>query len=326
MKILVLRFSSIGDIVLTTPVVRCLKRQLGAEVHFLTKQSYASVLEHNPNVDRVVAFRSDVSEVLPALRRERYDQVIDLHRNLRSLHVKLALRRPSRAFDKLNWQKWLLVRMKIDLLPRRHIVDRYLDTVRHLGVENDGGGLDFYIPADQEVALATLSPDLVAGRFLAFVIGAMHATKRLPEEKIAAVCRQLGAPVVLLGGPAEQESGRRIAQSAGAHVVDACGRLNLLQSASVLRQAAGVIAHDTGLMHIAAALGKKIVSVWGNTVPAFGMYPYYGASLDENISLEVKGLRCRPCSKIGFDRCPQGHFRCMNDQSVEAIAEAARRG
>ena len=324
MKILLIRFSSIGDIVLTTPVARCLKQQLGAEVHFITKRAFSPVLEPNPHVDRVFSFEKKLSETLPALHRERYDWVLDLHHNLRSAHVKWSLGRPARSFDKLNLEKWLLVHTGIDRLPDRHIVHRYMATAEHLGVRYDGQGLDYFIPASEEVDVSRLDPGVAPGEYVAFAIGANHATKRMPEEKIADLCRRIPLPVLLLGGKSEQAAGARIAATAGAHVHDLCGRLSLHQSASVLRQSARVATHDTGLMHMAAALRKPIVSLWGNTVPKFGMYPFYPDSMALNTTFEVAGLPCRPCSKIGYDRCPKGHFRCMNDLDTAAIAEALK--
>ncbi len=320
LKILVLRFSSIGDIVLTTPVLRGLKKQLGAEVHVLTKEAFAGMLDANPYVDEVHAFKKHLLTSLPFLRKQQYDWVIDLHNNVRSSIVKSALKCPSRSFDKLNWQKWVLTRFKKDFLPNVHIVDRYLQTVAHLGVKYDGRGLDFFIPPADEVKLARLAPNLFPGTYVSFVLGATHATKRLPVEKMIDIVRQIALPVVLLGGPAEHETGAAVAAAAGEHVIDLCGKLNLNQSASVVRQSRTVLTHDTGLMHIAAAFNKDIVSVWGNTVPKFGMYPFYAGGENRNVSVEVNGLSCRPCSKIGHDRCPKGHFRCMNDIPADAVA------
>ncbi|MBK8920771.1 MAG: glycosyltransferase family 9 protein [Saprospirales bacterium] len=323
-KILLLRFSSIGDIVLTTPVVRCLKQQLGAEVHYLTKQVFAPLLTGNPYVNRVFSFNMEVQEVLNALAQERYDWVIDLHHNLRSARVKWALRRPARSFDKLNLQKWLLVHTGIDCLPDKHVVDRYMDTVRHLGVQYDGEGLDYFIPEAAELHLPDLRADLQAGAYVVFAIGANHATKRLPQEKIVEVCRRTGSPVVLLGGKAEMESGRQIADQAGTHVLNCCGQLSVHQSASAIRQAAKVITHDTGMMHIAAAFQKEIVSVWGNTVPKFGMYPFYRTGIQRNTTVESHDLPCRPCSKIGYAQCPKGHFKCMQDIPAAVILQALK--
>ncbi len=322
MKVLVIRFSSIGDIVLTTPVVRALKQQLNAEIHYLTKQSFRAVLVANPYLDRLITIQRKVAEVLPDLKKQRYDYIIDLHRNLRSRQVKSALSAKAFSFNKLNWQKWLMVNFKINLLPSVHIVDRYLATVQPLGVRNDEQGLDYFIPLDDELLVGSdtwnaIFPAYTAlssgAPFIAFVIGAAHATKRLPTDKIISICQRIKQPIVLLGGPEDAERGARIAKAVGERVLNACGHLRLNQSASVVRQAQRVISHDTGLMHIAAAFQKDIISIWGNTIPEFGMYPYYPVGVQKNTTLEATGLACRPCSKIGYDRCPKGHFKCMRD-------------
>lgn len=319
MKILVLRFSSIGDIVLTTPVVRCLNEQANAEVHLLCKKSFAAVYDGNPWLHRCWTFDKEVDEVLENLRQEKFDLVVDLHHNLRSLRVKLALRRPSVSFNKRNLEKWLLVRFGINRMPDEHIVHRYMATVRHLGVQYDGRGLDFFIRPENEVDAEKLPPQ----PFVAVVIGAAHATKRLTDKQLANLCGGLKLPVVLLGGKEDAARGDYIAAHSGPHVSNVCGKFNLQQSASVLKMASVVCTHDTGLMHMAAALNKNIVSVWGNTVPAFGMTPFF---VDETSAghtlMEIKGLSCRPCSKIGYDVCPKGHFRCMLDQKNEDLLQA----
>lgn len=316
MKVLVVRFSSIGDIVLTTPVLRCLQQQTGAEVHVVTKNAYRSLFDANPYTDRVFTFSKEITECLPALKAERYDHVVDLHNNLRSLRLRLALRRPSTAFDKLNLEKWLMVTLHLNRLPDRHVVHRYLDAVAPLGVSYDGAGLDYFIPEGQEVQPVDMG---LPCDFLVFAIGANHHTKRLPLARMIEVCRRLSTPVVLLGGPGEQEDGERIRQAAADKVTNACGRLNLHGSASLIRQAKAVITHDTGMMHVAAAFRKPVFSIWGNTIPAFGMYPFYPDGPTLNTTLEVQGLRCRPCSKIGFNRCPKGHFRCMEEQDLRIL-------
>ena len=335
MKILIIRFSSIGDIVLTTPVVRCLKQQLGADIHFLTKRNFEKILSSNPHIDRVFSIEKKTSEVIDLLKAEGYDAVVDLHGNLRSLQIKWALGVRSYTFDKLNFEKWLMVNLKINRLPNAHIVDRYLKTVEPLGVKNDGKGLDFFIPKEDEMGLisdakfqiptgaAPSNFKLQTSNFVAFVIGAAHATKRLPTEKIIDICNQIRLPIYLLGGKEDAERGALICVKSSSYVVNLCGKLNLNQSASVVRQATKVVTHDTGLMHIAAAFGKDIVSVWGNTIPEFGMTPYLPTA-DSQI-IEVKDLSCRPCSKIGHDKCPKGHFKCMEMMDAFAVAAAVNR-
>ncbi len=334
-KILVIRFSSIGDIVLTTPVVRCLKQQLGVELHYLTKRQYLPLLESNPNVDRIFTIEKNASEVLPALRSEGYDCVVDLHKNLRSLQVRFGLSFKPKwlTFNKLNIEKWLLTALKINRLPNVHIVDRYMESVKPLGVKNDGLGLDLFESGSPPIGnwkpskvtdTLTANCQLPTANYVAFAIGAQYHTKRLPTAKIIEICTAISQPIVLLGGKEEAEEGEKIAAKSGGHVTNLCGKLSLHESAAVLREAALVITHDTGMMHIAAAFQKRILSIWGNTVPAFGMYPYYGTvNPDQNTSFQVEGLSCRPCSKIGHQACPKGHFRCMNDQDVEKIANAA---
>lgn len=319
-KILVIRFSSIGDIVLTSPAIRCLHQQTGAKVHFLTKRSFIPLLEESPWIDKIYAFQHSLSEVLPALKNENYDCLLDLHVNLRSLRVRMALHCKTYAFQKLNVQKWLLVQLKINRLPDKHVVDRYLEAAAPLGVQNDGKGLEYFLPAG-----ISLPPRIPTGPYIAFAIGAAHGTKRLPREKIAAICSGIKCPVVLLGGANEFQVGA-FAAAANPHVFNCCGQLNLHESAAVLRSAWKVITHDTGMMHIAAAFEKEILSVWGSTVPALGMYPYFGKDNECKSSIfEVNDLSCRPCSKIGFEKCPKGHFRCMRDIREDDIIRHANR-
>lgn len=327
MKILVIRFSSIGDIVLTTPVVRCLKQQVGtAQVHYLTKPAFKTLVESNPHIDRVHCLQDDWDAMIGELRREHFDYVIDLHHNLRTLRVKRALRVKNWSFRKLNIQKWLLTALKINTLPKKHIVDRYMDTVAALGVKNDGKGLDYFIPADEQISLEDLPMSHRAG-YIGLVIGAALNTKKLPLHKLKELCAQIRHPLVLLGGPEDRAEGDLIAAVDPIKVYNACGKFSIHESADIIRGAKLIISHDTGLMHIAAAFQKPIVSVWGNTVPAFGMSPYYGdRSMVATRAFEVRGLWCRPCSKIGYDKCPLGHFKCMERQEIGKIAEAAAGG
>ena len=304
LKILVVRFSSIGDIVLTTPVVRMLKTQLNTEVHFLTKVPYVSLFKNNPYVDSVFQIDKSINEVISDLKKENYDYVIDLHSNLRTQILKLKLGVSAKSFNKLNWEKFLLTNFKTNILPDVHIVDRYLDTVKFLGITNDNKGLDFFLSAADKLDLAESSKD-----YIAFVIGGQHATKILPTAKIISICKKLNKAVLLIGGPDDKARGDEISKASGA--INTCGNHSLLQSAFLIKNSAYVISHDTGMMHIAAAFKKKIYSVWGNTIPEFGMYPYLS---DKNSKMiEVKDLNCRPCSKIGYDKCPKGHFKCMQE-------------
>jgi ADP-heptose:LPS heptosyltransferase len=312
-KILIIRFSSIGDIVLTSPVIRCVKQQLDAEIHFITKDIYQSILADNPHIDKLILFKDDINEVVESMKTEQYDFVVDLHHNLRSLRLKKNLKRPSSSFPKVNVQKFLLTNFKIDRMPEAHIVDRYFEATQQIGVVNDGNGLDYFIPENDRLDIKAYD---IPEEYVAFAIGAQYATKRLPNEKIIEIIKGIKMPVVLLGGPSDEDNARFIQSKCD--VIDLVGKININQSASVIQRAQKVISHDTGMMHIAVALKKQVISIWGNTTPNLGMYPYYPENR-ELFTIHEVDLQCRPCSKIGYQKCPKKHFNCMEQQDVEKI-------
>lgn len=315
-KFLLIRFSSIGDIVLTTPVIRNLKQQTsGAEIHFLTKKKFISVLEGNPYLEKIHPLDKSFRSTIRELKAENFDYIIDLHRNLRSKRVKLALKRISFSFNKLNFRKWLLVNFKINRLPEKHIVDRYLDTITLFIDAPDKKGLDYFIPSTQNF------PELPKTPYVVIVIGANHFTKQMPLEKLQSLCNSIHKPQILIGGPDDKERAYSLAKMLKVEPLNYTGRLTLNQSAMIISLADWVITPDTGMMHIAAAFQRKIISVWGNTIPAFGMGPY--RPHEASALFEVKGLKCRPCSKIGYSKCPRNHFKCMNLQDVEKMASLA---
>ena len=313
MKILILRFSSIGDIVLTTPVVRCLKAQLpNVEIHFTTKPQYAGILQANPNIDRVITLQGSVASLAKTLRAEKYDAVVDLHANLRTRLLRSLMPGVSfSVFRKQNMRKWLLVK-KFNRKPCEHVVFRYMETVKKWGVQYDGKGLDFYFE-DCEI------PRLPSP-YVAYAIGGTWATKRMPENKIEELMEASSEHFVLLGDGHDAMVGERLSEKFPGKVTNLCGKLTLDQSAHVISNAEKVLTHDTGLMHIAAALKKPIVSIWGNTTPDFGMGPMLPDTVKTGpVFVQVAGVSCRPCSKIGFNACPNGHFDCMQKQSVAEI-------
>ena len=337
MKFLIIRFSSIGDIVLTTPVIRCLKKQVaGAELHYLTKENFRAIIENNPYVDKAYYLKNDLPDILEKLKEENYDAVIDLHHNLRTLKVKRALKKPSFSFNKLNIEKWLLTTFKWNRMPDIHIVDRYMETVNSFGVKNDEAGLDFFIPETDKVKESDIPTSHLAG-YIGIVIGAALNTKKLPVHKLQELCRGIDHPVMLLGGKEDRINGDLIAAIDPHKIYNACGKFNLNESADLTRRAKLIVSHDTGLMHIASAFRKQIISVWGNTVPDFGMYPYYGKKFldnyrntDKNDSgpfdiVEVEGLGCRPCSKIGYAKCPRGHFKCMEHIDIALLISSVHK-
>lgn len=315
-KILIIRFSSIGDIVLTTPVIRCLKQTFpDCEIHFFVKKQFAPVVEANPNIDKIHIYNYNLPDNLQKLSAENFDYIIDLQRSIRSKLVLLALHKPFSYFPKLNRKKWLLVNFKMDKLPDIHIVSRYFEAVKSLNVANDGKGLDYYIPENQEIDKKYL-PENFWGNYAVLVVGGSFSTKQIPTKKALEICKLMHHPIVIAGGKNDWSVGNEIASQSKEQVFNACGKFSLNQSASLIKNAQYVVTSDTGLMHIAAAFHKPIVSLWGNTIPKFGMYAYMPETPDRSLILEVSNLPCRPCSKLGFKKCPKKHFRCMNDISL----------
>jgi ADP-heptose:LPS heptosyltransferase len=313
--------SSIGDIVLTTPVIRCLRKQLPeAEIHFLTKQAYRAVVASNPYINKIHTLGDSFELMLHELKTEEYDCIIDLHHNLRTLRIKKFLKHvKAYSFNKLNVQKFIYTSFKINTLPAKHIVHRNLETVAELGIADDGLGLDYFIPEKDKIKPKDLPAPHQLG-YVAIVVGAALHTKKLPLHKLKELCTAIHYPIVLLGGKEDAEEGRTIAAVDDIKIYNACGKFNLNESADILNGAKLVVSHDTGLMHIAAALQKPVISVWGNTVPSFGMYPYYGKSSSQQFDVvQVNKLWCRPCSKIGYKKCPLGHFKCMEHIAVNEI-------
>ena len=330
MKFLIIRFSSIGDIVLTTPVVRCLKKQLAnAEIHFLIKSSFRPIVNSNPYIDRIYYLENSLADTIKELKKENFDYIIDLQHNVRSMKVKNGLGKKSFSFNKLNIEKWLYTNFKWNKLPPIHIVDRYMQTVESFGVKNDGAGLDYFIAEDERVKETDIPASHLAG-YIGIVIGAALNTKKYPMHKLKELCEAIDHPVILLGGLEDAEEGERIAAVDTIKIYNACGKYSLNESADLVRRAKLIVTNDTGLMHIAAAFKKPVISLWGNTVPEFGMYPYYGENYLSRQKaspydiVEIRNLSCRPCSKIGYDKCPKSHFKCMELIKPTTVLEKIR--
>ncbi|MBH2004802.1 MAG: glycosyltransferase family 9 protein [Sphingobacteriia bacterium] len=329
-KFLVIRFSSIGDIVLATPAIRCLKMQVpGSSVHFLTKRSFKAVTEANPYIDRFHYFDNNLDELIGELKQENFDYIIDLHKNFRTVLIRLKLRVPVLSYQKLSFQKFLLTKFGIHQMPGRHITDRCLDAIAPTGAVNDGMGLDYFIPAGQHIRGDDIPLSHSAG-FIAVVIGASYYTKKLPVEKLQELCGTINFPIILVGGKEDREEGEAIAAVDPVKIYNACGKFSLHESADIVRRSKLVISHDTGLQYIACAFNKKVLAIWGGTSPLLDVEPYYGekqllqhAGGRAYENFIVPGLSCQPCSNYGTRKCPKGHFRCMLNQDLPRIRETA---
>ena len=334
-KILIIRLSSLGDIVLTTPFVRAVRARFpDAQIDFLLRQEFSELLQYHPALSRVLKY--DTQSGFPGLRtlknslqREYYDIVFDLHKSLRSRYLCLRMgSKEIRSIKKRIIQRTLLVRCGINIYGKVvSAADRYLETGISYGMMNDGQGPELFIP---EFVRKSISAKMGVGPeslCIGFCPSAKHYTKRwLPDRFIELgirLSRERNAMILLFGGPADIELCRTVSEGINHGTGKTAARsfagiLSPLETAAAFERCGCVVTNDSGLMHIASAMKRKVVAVFGSTVKEFGFFPQG----ENNIVVENKKLRCRPCSHIGRESCPKKHFRCMTEITTEMVVHA----
>jgi lipopolysaccharide heptosyltransferase II len=334
--ILVVRFSAIGDILLTTPLLRAIRtRHPGARVAFLTKEQYVPLLSDNPNVNEVLGIQDDdrLRGIAETIKSVRYTHLLDLHGSLRTLALRAIARGPWRTFSKRRLERQVLISTKRDIYPAdTPMAERYFEAAAELDVEIDGGPPDFFLAPEAEAAAAARLAELGLGEgrpLVAIAPGAAHPTKTWPTEGWTRLIRRLvgtDADVVVIGGPDDVEAARLVVAGARARltsgetsrVASAAGRLSLQESGAVIKRAAALICGDTGAMHMATAVGTPVVAMFGPTVRQFGFFPYRS----ERSAVVELPLDCRPCSAQGGPACPLGHHRCLRGIAPETVFES----
>ena len=308
-KILIIRLSSIGDIVLTTPIIRCIKLQTKAELHYLTKKQYVDLVISNPYIDNLIIFEGDIRDTIRVLKKEHYSIIIDLHNSLRSFWIKINIRVKAYSLNKYNIRRFLLINFGINLM-NKHIVDRYFETCNPIGVINDNKGLQFFMPANIKLQFN------LNQQYVAWCIGASFEQKKLSETQIVEVSNKLRLPIVLIGGAKEKKMGSSILKhSKNKNIYNFCGKFSINQSALIIKNSCVVLTNDTGFMHIASSFKKKIISFWGCTKPSLGYYPYMTANLSTQI---ISKKRKHPCSKHG-EHCKVNFRGCIKEIDSKLI-------
>lgn len=314
-KVLIIRFNSIGDIVLTSPVIRALDGE-GYEVHYLSKKAYQSLLLNNPRVAKHFAFDDNMVAIINQLKSEKYSYVIDLHNNYRSRKVCRGLGIQSFTLAKHRVELFMMTKFQIGMKQQEHIVDRFLDVVFPLLSNESKGQVEFYIPNEAKVKVDSLS---LPENYISLSVGAAFFTKQIPTALLSNVIKDINVSIVLLGGKEDIPKAKALRDNHTTKIIDLCGALNIEESAEVIRRSKVLLSGDTGLKHIAASLDVAIVAVYGSTHPVLGYTPYYN-HISKALLVENKNLKCRPCTKQGRDACPKGHFKCMKElDSVEII-------
>ncbi|MGH1366889.1 MAG: lipopolysaccharide heptosyltransferase II [Calditrichia bacterium] len=327
-KILIIRLSSIGDILLTSPVMWQLRERYPlAQIDFLTRTEFSSLLATNPHLNNVLTLDTNLGKVeLEAMRSQiqaaGYDIILDLHVNIRSLFLtRLKGSSPIMRMKKDKFARFALVKMGIDLYARlygrsRTVAEKYLLAGEALGLDSNEQRLELWLPPEIESAEEERWKTLSSKGFhVAMAPGARHFTKRWPEKKYAELITKLyeqqGWRTILLGGPDERTlSESIIAQLKDYSIIEnLVGQLSLIESCALIKQAGLFVSNDSGLMHAAACFGIPQLAIFGSTTLQLG----FGPINDRAAILENSDLGCRPCSHIGKSICPKGHFKCMNE-------------
>jgi heptosyltransferase-2 len=322
MRALILRYSSLGDIILATPVLDTLKdRYLGIKIDWIVHEKFKDAIIKNRKIDRVFTFhdKKSLSEVRDEIAGENYDFVFDLHINGRTRFITKIFENVYR-YNKRVWERFKLVyfKSKYDkIIPVPHL---YFSALRKAGFTIPlTYKPSFYI--DKDVEKAVLKRYRVLKDFIVVAPGASYFTKMWPKEYFKKVLDKLNYTVVILGYGEEENRVARFISQGNIKAYDLCGKLSLEESAVFIKRAKAMLTNDSGLMHIAQCFRTPVVAIYGSTTEEFGFFPY----ATEHTIHEVSDLSCRPCTHFGKKRCPKGHFRCMLEISPKDVYESLER-
>ncbi len=315
-NLLIIRLSSLGDILLTTPLVRSIKKKYPEiKIDFILKKEYKEVLEFNPYISKVLEYPANRNEkklFLNQFKENQHDFIIDLQNNFRSAEIRKILGHPFVKFNKKSIDKFLLVKFKINRLRNSsQIPIRYAETLDNLKLDDDG--LDFFLPNK-------ITPELNNNEnIIGFAPGSKHFTKMWPKEYFIELGNQLkneGFKIALFGGGNDIRTCHEISNNIP-NCINQCGQNNLYKTAINMKQCSAIVCNDSGLMHVASALKIPLLALFGSTVKEFGFSPYKS----KNIVYENNKLECRPCTHIGRDKCPKKHFKCMLELTPQIALE-----
>jgi lipopolysaccharide heptosyltransferase II len=329
LNILVVRFSSIGDILLTTPLLRAIRRRHpGSRLTVLTKEEYRALLSDNPHVNLVLGLDSErpIASVAAELRRNRYTHLLDLHGSLRSRALRALVPGNWRGYSKHRLARWVLIKTKKNIYTtKRPVPERYFAAAEGLDLVPDGNPPEFFLHPSAPGHAAAWLAAVGIGRdrpVVAVAPGAAHATKRWPLEHWRTLIDQLvadGFDVAIVGGPDDALVADKLVEASPHHVASGAGSLGLQETGAVLKLARAVVSGDTGVMHRATGVGTPVVALFGPTVEPFGFFPYSKAATVLQLPLP-----CRPCSSQGSARCPLGHHRCLREILPVSVQQAVR--
>jgi len=306
LKVLIIRLSSIGDVILTTPIVRCLKHSISVEIDFLTNEVNLPILKRNPYISTII-----FPDQLGPQDLKQYDYIIDLNNSRKSRKIYNRSYDTLIKTDKMPIRKWLMLFLKINLLNKSHTVDRHFDSVKSLSINNDGAGLDLFI--DDHTNVPVPAP---FSNYIVINAGGSKITKRIPKKLIEDVINMSERKYILIGGA---DVSTVYGGFNHPNCINLVNQLSLEQSFKIIKHCKLLITGDTAMMHAAAALQKPQIVIWGSTSDDFGFYPYYGSKYADQSDHIIQGISCQPCSKMGKDACPKGHMNCLTKIEAKEV-------
>jgi len=331
-KFVIIRFSSIGDVILTTPLVRCLRAKFpDAQIDFLVKKEFAVVLSQNPHLSNIITFdkkagKGELSRIRKFVKQNNYTHILDIQRNIRSVFITAGSGAIVSGFSKKLLERDLLIRFGKNIYKEiKPVYLRYFESAEALSVKYDGKGTEVF-PALSETEKVTgiLDQHAIASGTPVLVIapGAQWENKRWPVQAYATAsdtfCNRTGAYPVLIGGPGDVEICNQVRDLMKTPSLNLAGKLSLMGSASLLGISKMVFTNDTGMLHMAQAMKTPVVAVYGPTTRELGFFPLPGNSKVAEIDIS-----CRPCTQKGLHSCPKKHFRCMIDLKPEIVSNLA---
>jgi heptosyltransferase-2 len=332
-KILIIRLSSLGDILLSTPLIRGLRKRFPESIiDFALKSEYENLLKANPNLNSLLTLESpgdfdNLKAFARQIRDNNYDIILDIHSNLRSRYLCAFSKAKVRRWKPPRFKRWFLVNLKLNLLKDYPPIPlRYFRAVEDLQVPPDEAGLEFFIPLQvkTEIERRWLELGFAGKKVAAIAPGAKWFTKRWPIEKYSTLANELlqnnFTSIIILGSAEEREWGDIIQNMVGRGITNFAGEFDLFQTGALLEKSALFIGNDSGLSHLAGAVGTPSMVIFGSTTKELGFFPY-----KSNAVVIEKDLSCRPCSHIGKQICPKKHFRCMNDINPDEVLEGIKK-
>ena len=331
-KFLIIRFSSIGDVILTTPLIRCLRTAFpDAQIDFLVKKEFANVLEGNPYINNIIVFdksqgRRELRQIRMLVQFSRYSMILDVQKNIRSIMIGVGSRTGVAGFSKKLLARDLLIRFKINIYKQvKPVFLRYFEAAESLGIQYDGKGTEVFPPQDDTLKVDEIlvrNSITTARPILVIAPGAQWENKRWTTDGFAsaadAFAAKTNAQCVLIGGPGDIETCNQVQKLMRTPALNLAGQLSLMGSASLLGKASMVYTNDTGMLHMAQAMKAPVVAIFGPTTRELGFFP-----LPEKSRVAEIDISCRPCTQKGLHSCPKKHFRCMNDLKPEIVSNLA---